>query len=295
MRIRMTLWVAGAMAGSLFLGLPARSYAAGCSDAHLTGTYNVQVDNSSVASVLAALKGTPSTDGSTVLPPPPTGGFTSNPNSLGGTVPGLGRFYFDGGGRIIGQATSVTGSSQNVIVGNYSVNYDCTATMRLNSGQSFNAVVAGGGNEVLFMQTDGTSGRLSRAANSCSPSVGTEQSFAFSLSGARRVTATGSTGSTTTPATGLFAPYSTLGEITLNTGGSFVLRGWSFTGAATETVTARGTYTLGFDCSLRLSFASDSSAATPMSLRAFLVDQQAGILSVQADANNILTTSLIAQ
>ena len=74
-----------------------------------------------------------------------------------------------------------------------------------------------------------------------------------------------------------------------------MLRGWSFTGSATEAVTANGTYNLGFDCSLKLNFGSDASAATPLSLRGFLVDQQAGILSVQPDASNILTTSLIVQ
>jgi hypothetical protein len=299
MQIRMTLLVAGATLCGL-AGLPETSYAAtGCTDAHLNGTYNVQVENSSIVSVLASLKATPSPEGGTVLPPPPTGGFGNNPNSLGGQVPGLGRFFFDGAGRIVGQAAAANGSSQNVIVGSYSVNLDCTASFKLNTGQSFNAVVAAGGDQALFMQTDGVSGKLTRAANSCTPTVGTNQSFAFSLSGARRatVTSTPATGTTTTTptATVAFTPYSTLGSVSMSPDGTFVLRGWSFTGSATEAVTANGTYNLGFDCSLKLNFGSDASAATPLSLRGFLVDQQAGILSVQPDASNILTTSLIVQ
>src|SRR5215510_6966547 len=77
--------------------------ATGCSNAFLSGTYNVQVENASIVNVLASIR---AANSGQPLPPPPTGGFGSNPNSQGGAVPGLGRFFFDGNGSILGQVGS---------------------------------------------------------------------------------------------------------------------------------------------------------------------------------------------
>jgi hypothetical protein len=297
MQIQKTLIVSGLLLCGLIVGTPRVSSAAsGCSNMFLNGTYNIEVENSSIVNVLATLRAVQTANGSTTvtLPPPPTGGFGNNVNSLGGQVPGLGRFYFDGNGNITGQMTTTSGSVINTGVGSYTVNFDCTATMRLNSGESFNAIVGDSGNHALFMGTDGVLGTMRRSNNSCVQNLGSQQSFAFSVSGAqRRAGASGSTTGTTTTSIN-FDPYSSIGSVTLNPDGSFTFRGWTFANGSTQSVTTNGTYTIGLDCSLRLNGAAVSSGS-PLSLRGLLIDQQTGVISIQADSSNTLTGQFVVQ
>jgi len=286
------------------LGLPRASYAlTGCTNAHLTGTYSVQVGNSSIMALANTLNADPAA--TTPAPPPPTGGFGDNPNSLGGSMPGLGRFFLNGEGAVTGQMVNASGFTTNASVGTYSVNYDCTATISLTTGQRYNAIVADGGNRVLFVETDtagiGIVGVMQRSANSCAGPVGSPLSFAFSSSGLQKVTPTSTgtgtgtgTGTTTTPAS-RFALYSTIGSVTLNNDGSFSLRGWTTANGASQSVTTEGRYTISTDCSLRLTFNSPTAAGAPTSLRGFLSSDSTGLFSVQADTSTTITGELIVQ
>ena len=145
------------------LGLPRASFGiSGCTTGYLTGTYNAQISSTNFMNVLNTLNSTAATGSGkggaqaldASLPPfggptgfgtgmPPAagasdsggttggttvnlGGFGNNPNSLSGQTPGLGRFFFDGSGNIVGLAQGA--NTNNVIIGSYSVNSDCTAT-----------------------------------------------------------------------------------------------------------------------------------------------------------------------
>jgi hypothetical protein len=98
------------------------------------------------------------------------GGLVNSPNSFSGQVVGLGRFFFDGNGNIVGQAPGGVGDL-NMSVGSFSVNYDCTATIKMNSGQTYDAVVVNSGAQVLFLESDkanrGQTGTLSSSPNFC--------------------------------------------------------------------------------------------------------------------------------
>ena len=112
-------------------------------------------------------------------------GLVNNPFSLGGANPGTARYYFDGNGNIVGQDANATTSgattAANTIVGTYSVNTDCTASITLNTGASFNAVVVSNGAQVLFMQSNagqgGAVGALQRSTDVCLANSPTPQSL----------------------------------------------------------------------------------------------------------------------
>jgi len=300
MRVQKTLIGSGLLLCGFMMSLPSVSFAAsGCSNVSLNGTYNAQVENASFINVLNTIRAGATNSGTTTMPPPTTGGFGDNPNSLGGQIPGLGRYYFDGNGNIIGQALTPSGTTMNASVGTYAVNYDCTGTLRLNSGQTYNAVVANAGTRVLFMQTDsagaGIVGSMDRSSNSCGSAMGSSQSYGFSMAGAQRVGVNGAAAGTTNDQLVSFNPYATLGSVTLNPDGSFSLRGWTFSNGSVQNVSSTGTYTLGFDCSLKFNFGSTAAAATPFTLRGILVDQEEGVLSVQPDNNSTATSRASVQ
>ena len=122
-----------------------------------TGTGNT----GSTGSTGTTSTGTTGTGSATVNP----GGFGNNPDSLSGQTPGIGRYYFDGNGSILGLSPGSNGA--NMVIGSYSVNNNCSATMKLNSGQTFDAVVAQNGSRVLFIRisdssANGVTGEFSR-------------------------------------------------------------------------------------------------------------------------------------
>jgi hypothetical protein len=171
---------------------------AGCNNGYLLGNYNAQVSNLNLQNTLQVLNGngaavTPATgSGTTVV------GFSNNPRSLAGAALGSSRFYFDGAGTIVGLATPSGGTvAVPTQAGTYSVGTDCTATITLNGGASFDAVVADQGHSVLFVETDssnvGAVGTLQRASSCVSFSY--PQSFAFTFFGATPVSASGTSGS----------------------------------------------------------------------------------------------------
>ena len=294
--------------------LPRPSYAlTGCSNAHLNGTYVVQLSNTNALAVANTLNAA-AADPTAPAPPPPTGGFGANPNSLSGSTPGLGRFYFSGSGVITGQATNSGGFTSNVQVGTYNVNYDCTATISLTAaanangttdpnaaGTSFNALVVDSGNRVLFLETDsaglGIVGSMDRASSQCNPQLGAPLSFGLNSTAVQRTTASPNGSSAGNPAatTSRYALYSTLGAISLDPNGGFSLRGWVTSGTSVQSVTAGGSYTIGTDCSLRLTFASPTAAGVPTSLRGIIINQQAGVFSIQPDNSTTLTGAFASQ
>ena len=182
------------------LGMAKPSFAiTGCTNAYLTGAYNAQITNIAFENVINNLNaaagatgvtgttgttgatGTTGTTGVAALP----GGLGGNSSSINGNVPGLGRFLFDGNGNIYGVSTgSSTNAPSYMTVGSYNVSGNCTATLTLNTGQHYNAVIVDQGNQVLFLQSDtsgnGATGVLQRSATSCVASQ-YPQSFGFEL------------------------------------------------------------------------------------------------------------------
>ena len=79
------------------------------------------------------------------------------------------------------------------------------------------------------------------------------------------VAPSGATGTTTgTATTGAvqnpeFTPYSAVGEVQLNSDNSFTLKEWIYSGGKVQAVTTSGTYKVGPDCRLALTFANNTS------------------------------------
>lgn len=188
------------------LVLPRASYAAACSNAHLSGTYSVRIGNSSVLSVVNSLNTASSSDTNAAVVAP-TGGFGDNPNSLGGPTPGLGRYFLNGNGTIIGQSNGSASAASSVRYG----------------------------------------------------------------------------------------VYSTVGTVTLNSDGGFMVAGWVTAAGSVQSVKAGGRYTIGSDCSLKLTFSGTPPSGTPTTLRGFLVNHGQGVFSIQPGAQATVTGQLFGQ
>ncbi|HLH18182.1 MAG TPA: hypothetical protein VKX45_13240 [Bryobacteraceae bacterium] len=263
-----------------------------CSNAFLSGTYAANVSSASFLSVLAALNGTaalataatPASSGDTGTNAPAAGGnvnsgqeffgsgagkvntastpsttltgngFLNNPMSIGGANPSTSVFTFDGMGNILGQPVGTV----PVQAGTYSVNSDCTATISLATGQKFNAVVAGDGSQVLFLENNagqgGAVGTLRRTSAACLARTGQPQTFAFSFFGTQASPATTGTGVT-------LAPSSALGSLQLNGAGNFTLTEWVYQNGATTPVTESGTYSVDANCGVTLNFPGGAGSA----------------------------------
>jgi hypothetical protein len=295
----------GLLTCALLLGLPKVSYAVtGCTNTYLLGTYTAEVSSTNFLNVLNSVNtpaATTGTGGSGSTGTAATGstaivGFVNNPASLSGASPGTSRFYFDGNGNIVGS---------NALAGTYNVNSDCTGTVKLATGATFNTVVAANGGRVLFMQTNAGAGAvvgtLQRSTNTCVAYQ--PQSFGFSFFGAQQASASSTTGSGGTGSTGgtgtgasttnavSFVPYSALGVLTLNGTGQFTMSEWVSQNNTTSTVTASGNYTLGGDCSLVLTFTSPGAAT----VRGSWVNGMSGLLVVQPDALSTITGTFVSQ
>jgi hypothetical protein len=303
------------LAGLLILafGMPGVSLAVtGCSNANLIGTYNVQISSAALTGVLNALNApSPSggstgstgsgSSGATASQTVNPGGFGNNPKSFGGATPGVGRYYLDGNGNIVGQGT---GNQTQAIIGSYTVNTDCTVTMSLQTGETFNAVASADGSTILFVQSNagqgGAVGEFVRGSAMC-PSGSGVRTFGFSAFGAK-VIQSGS-GSTAAPT---FGPASAVGIIALNDQGGFNLQQWSYTTSGFKQTVSTGSYTIGSDCNLHLTFASTTasggttgSVSSPMSFSGLLITdltgQLNGVVVEQADANTIGLGNMISQ
>ena len=310
-----------AIAGIVLCGLalPKSSYAVtGCTNANITGVYNAQITSANFSTLLSSTNSTTTpgtgtgTGGSTGTGTTATGqgGFGNNSASLSGKIPGLGRYYFDGNGNIAGASAS---GNNYVVVGKYTVNADCSATMSLNTGETFDAVIADSGHRILFIEADanggGAVGELDLATNACL-SGGTPRTFAFSFFGAipasAPTTATGtgtSTGTGTTTTTSKLQASSAIGSITLDGAGSFTLTEWSFANGAVARTSSTGTYSIGTNCALNLTFQQTSGATTgsvqTTAFQGLLVTDTGGLSVTQAgqgtSGSTTLTGTLIGQ
>jgi len=247
------------------------------------------------------------------------GGFGNNPNSLAGATQGLGRFYFDGNGSIVG--TLPSSSTSNMPIGAYTVNDDCSATMSLTSGQSYAAVVAQRGSQILFIETDssgaGSAGTLLRALQGCG-SIALPETFAFNFSGAQPNSSSASSGSgsgsgsgggsgsgsgggTGSTAAVAYAPYAGVGSITLESSG-FTMNLWAYQNGSVQPFITSGTYTIGPNCAVQLMFTQPAAGATgtaafmpPTAFNGLLVTNSTGVVTLQTTNNAVITGQLLAQ
>jgi hypothetical protein len=255
--------------------------ASGCNTGQLFGTYNVAV-------------GSIGFQGAITLPPTtttaPVIGFANNPNSLTGKISGLGRYYFDGTGNIVGvTAASSTSPAVTLNVGTYSVNTDCSASAKFTSGAAYDLYLANNGQQASYVRTDALGGSefgTLRRAGAC---VNLNGSYTFQAGGV-------STQSPTSGPTGEYA-YSAAGTLTLDGIGNFNLAQSLVTSAGAQKSTASGTYTVGGDCSVTLKFNSSgtSSFVIPASFKLLMTDSSSGAVAVQPDSTNTVTGTAIAQ
>lgn len=294
----------------------------GCSNASLIGTYNAQITNANLLNTLQNLNAsagtsgttttgtTGSTTGVTTSTTTGIGGFGGNPNSITGNTPALGRYYFDGTGKILGMAapssTGTTAIPQIMIIGSYIINADCTATLKLNTGQTYDAVLVSGSNRVLFLETDangaGATGTLDHAPSACTQST-SPSSLGFTLSGATPAS-TGTTGGTTGSTTGTAVAakaYSAIGVLNLDGIKNFTMTESVIQNGAVQRSTAFGTYSLGSDCALRLSFASGTNVGStgafvpPASINGLVVNSNNGLLTVAPSQSVIAVGEFMGQ
>jgi hypothetical protein len=265
-RSQPTCILGGLLICGMGLGFPGASYAiTGCTNANLLGTYTADLASANLLGVLNSINpaSTPGTNNcqeffGNECPPAAastgTSAFLNSPFGPAGSNPYATQYYFDGQGNILGPVGS--SATPTIPVGTYNVNPDCSATISLAGGATFNAVLVGGGAGVLFMQNNagsgGAVGTLQRAANTCI--ANSPQSLGFSYFGAQKVS-------------GTLNPVSAVGQLQLNGQGGFVMQEWLYQYGKTTALSLSGTYIVASDCSLNLTFAptSASSVTVPLS------------------------------
>ena len=271
--------------------LPAAS---GCTSSQLFGVYDVQGTNLALQSALRPIASIPPTTTNAAVV-----GFLGNANSLSGNLAGLGRYYLDGTGVITGLTVATsTLPATNTSIGKYTVNTDCSGSMSFNSGAAYDIYLSNGGNTVQYLRTDSPAGGevgILRRAGSC-VNLNYGGSFTFQVGGSSNQTS--STGGTT--GTTALAPYSAIGAFTLNGTGAFTMSESLFTSTGTARSTSSGTYTVGGDCSLSLSFnttagSNSTNFVAPSSLKILMVDASNGLITLQPDASTILTGTITSQ
>jgi hypothetical protein len=231
----------------------------------------------------------PTTTGATVL------GFVSNPASLSGNVPGLGRFYLDGTGIIVGvTAASSTTPAVSTNVGKYNVNTDCSGSASFTSGAAYDISISNNGSEVQYIRTDSAAGGevgVLLRASSC-VNLNYPGTFTFAYGGSQNQTSASGTSAQGT--------YSAIGILALNGSGAFNMSQSLYNATGVQRSTSSGSYTVGGDCSVALSFSTASGSSStgfvaPTSFRILMVNSTTGLLSTQPDAKTTLTGSVTAQ
>jgi hypothetical protein len=89
-----------------------------------------------------------------------------------------------------------------------------------------------------------------------------------------------------------------VGSVTLQPNSAFSLREWVFSNKQLQTVTANGTYTVGTDCSIQLTFSPSTGGTTvpaPTSFRGVLVNGATGLVTLQPDTTSTIIGEFIAQ
>ena len=292
-RLRQTWILGGLLVCGIGMGLPDVSYAVtGCSNANLQGTYVSELASADLLNVLNSINTTATSGGSP--------SSVNNPFSANGVTIAPVQLYLDGQGNIVALNPNGGGATSTTPTGTYSVNTDCSASISLTNGATFLAVLVSGGSEVLFIQTNagqgGAIGTLQRSSNVCLASFPQPSSFGFSFSGTQQTTTSGKSTN--------FSPVSGIGELQLNGQGGFSMQEWVYEGTIVVPATLTGTYTVGSNCTLSLTFATGgtSSAAgvtsailAPVSFTGGLLNGSTGLLTVQPNATSTVTGAFVSQ
>ena len=167
-----------------------------------------------------------------------------------------------------------------------------------------------------YIETDssasGTIGELDRSQTACIDMSGSPSNYPFSFFGARPASGsssstgtsggttgsagtgtggTGSTGTGTTATTTSLAETAAVGWLTLDGQGGFTLMEWALSNGSVQPVTASGSYAVGQNCNISLTFsqnanggATGSSGGLPTASDGLLVGHTSGIIAVQPDS-----------
>jgi hypothetical protein len=97
-----------------------------------------------------------------------------------------------------------------------------------------------------------------------------------------------------------YGPYASVGSISIDGNGNFVLSQTVYQNGALSRNTAQGTYTVGVDCSLQLKFNTGSGASTggftpPVLLRGLVLNNTSGSLAIQPTATDAITGTFTNQ
>ncbi len=271
-----TRLLGGLLICGMGLVFPGISYVVtGCSNSSLMGTYAADVANGALLSALTATSSSSAAN------------FATNP--FAPTSTSIPRFFFDGQGNIL----ALGSTASTIPVGTYSVNPNCSATMTFTAGATFNAVIVAGGSGILYIQNNagggGAVGSLQLSTRTCL--ANSQQSFGFSFFSAQRFSS----------ASAALQPLSGIGSVTLDGQGGFAMQEWLYQNGATTTVNLTGTYTVGTDCSLSLTFTPTSggtataSITAPVSFTGGLMMATTGLITVQSAALSTATGPFISQ
>ena len=232
----------------------------GCTNAYLQGSYGGQISG-----VVAGVK-----------PSSPSGGSSIGPALT------LNRLVFDGQGSVYGtEAANGNGNlTQWQVAGSYAVNTDCTVVMALTdtagSQQNFNGVLVSGGDRAYLARVDvgfALSGALERARNSCT-AADFSGTYGFRRSGATL------SASAVAPAAASVPSVDSVGLINADGNGSFSMTESLAGSGASGWSASTGTYTVGDDCSVTLTFDA-TAAAGAASVQGTLTNNRGALFSIE--------------
>jgi len=86
--------------------------------------------------------------------------------------------------------------------------------------------------------------------------------------------------------------------VTLQPGNQFQMNEWVFSNGKLQTVNANGSFTVGTDCSIQLTFTPSTGGATvpaPTSFKGLLVNNGSGFVTIQPDTTSTITGNFVAQ
>lgn len=98
----------------------------------------------------------------------------------------------------------------------------------------------------------------------------------------------------------MFAQYASIGTISIDGNGSFVLTQTVFQNGTLQRTTATGTYSVGVNCTLDLKFNTSAGAATggftpPALFKGLVANNNGGSLVVQPNGTDSLTGTFVNQ
>jgi hypothetical protein len=89
-----------------------------------------------------------------------------------------------------------------------------------------------------------------------------------------------------------------VGSVTLQPGNQFQMNEWVFANGKLQTVNGSGSFTVGTDCSIQLTFSPSTGGTTapvPTSFKGLLVNNGSGFVTIQPDTTSTITGTFVAQ